>query len=148
MFHVSVISRWDMQQSSRTLPRIYFRKFRGTHSTSYFQVRPYYRTEQYGREHGQSWIRYGSYSEWRNRFLAAVIGKGCRLLRPGGYFLLNVKHTPKWPIARDARALFPQGFQSYPTIRYLLPAQPHHRWGSNHLYNWEPILVVRRPLVG
>jgi SAM-dependent methyltransferase len=110
-----------------------------------FSSPPYYRTEQYGREHGQSWIRYGSYSEWREGFLAAVIDQGCRVLRPGGYFLLNVKDTLEWPIARDAKALFPRGFHSCPTIRYLLPAQPHRRSGLSHLYSGEPILVFRRP---
>jgi SAM-dependent methyltransferase len=113
-----------------------------------FSSPPYYRIERYYPENGQSWGRYRSYLEWRKGFLTTIISQGCRLLRPGGYFLLNVKDTFKWPIARDAKMLFPREFQSLPTIRYLLPAQPHHRADLSRLYFWEPILVFRRPPTG
>jgi len=110
-----------------------------------FSSPPYYRIEPYDRGNGQSWIRYRSYREWTEGFLASVIVWGCMLLRPGGYFLLNVKDTPEWPIARDAKALFPRAFTSCPTLQYLLPTQPHCRAGSSDLYHREPILVFRRP---
>jgi hypothetical protein len=109
-----------------------------------FTSPPYYRTERYDRSNGQSWIRYRSYRKWREGFLATVIGHGCRVLQPGGYFLLNVKDTPEWPIASDAKALFPPDFRLLSVLRYLLPAQPHYRSDSSRLYRWEPILVFRR----
>ena len=109
-----------------------------------FTSPPYYRTERYDHSDGQSWIRYTSYREWKKHFLATVIGHGCRVLRPGGYFLLNVQDTPEWPIASDAQGLFPRDFRSLSVLRYLLPAQPHDRSHSSQLYRWEPILVFKR----
>jgi len=109
-----------------------------------FTSPPYYRTERYDRSDGQSWIRYTSYEQWRNKFLATVIGHGCRVLQTGGYFLLNVKDTLDWPIASDAKALFPRDFTLVSVLRYLLPTQPHDRSTSSQLYRWEPIFVFRK----
>lgn len=110
-----------------------------------FTSPPYYRTERYDAANEQSWVRYKTYREWRDGFLATVIEEGCRVLRPGGYFLLNVKDTPEWPIATDCRALFPRIFRVLPTLRYLLPTQPQQRSSLGILYRWEPILIFRRP---
>lgn len=110
-----------------------------------FTSPPYYRTERYDHSNEQSCVRYKTYREWRDGFLATVIKEGSRVLRPGGYFLLNVKDTPDWPIATDCRALFPKAFCMLPPLRYLLPAQPQERSGLSVLFRWEPILVFRRP---
>jgi SAM-dependent methyltransferase len=110
-----------------------------------FTSPPYYRTEWYDPANEQSWVRYKTYREWRDKFLATVIEEGCRVLRPGGYLLVNVKDTPEWPIATDCRGLFPRAFRVLPALRYLLPAQPQQRSSSSVLYRWEPILIFRRP---
>jgi len=110
-----------------------------------FTSPPYYRTERYDAANEQSWVRYKTYREWRDTFLASVIEEGCRVLRPGRYFLLNVKDTPEWPIATDCRRLFPRAFRVLPALRYLLPALPQQRSSSSVLYRSEPVLIFRRP---
>jgi SAM-dependent methyltransferase len=106
---------------------------------------PYFNTERYDLAPDQSCRRYTHYAEWRERFLRVVIEHGCRVLRPGGRFLLNVKDRPGMPIASDARRMFPRAFRAETELRLLLPALPHCRAANGRVYHWEPILVLRRP---
>jgi len=106
---------------------------------------PYFDTEEYDSAAEQSCHRYGTYSDWLEGFLAPVIEQGCRLLRPGGVFLLNVKDQPGRPIARDARRLVPRSFRRGRALRLMMPALPHLRANKACAYLWEPILVWRRP---
>jgi hypothetical protein len=105
---------------------------------------PYFDTEKYESSLNQSCYRYPTYAEWKEKFLSAVIAHGCRLLRRGGVFLLNLKDRPGLRLARDAFGLFPQGFRAEPTIRLLVPSLPQVRAGGHRLYGWEPILVMRK----
>ena len=109
---------------------------------------PYFNTEQYESSTRQSCHRYASYSDWCEGFLRPVIEQGCRVLRPGGVFLLNVKDQPGRPIATDASRLFPRSYRRGLELKLMLPALPHLRANSSCIYRWEPILVMRRPRRG
>jgi SAM-dependent methyltransferase len=106
---------------------------------------PYFNTEEYESSPQQSCYRFASYADWREGFLTPVIEHGCRLLRPGGFFLLNVKDQPGRPIASDARRIFPRSYKRGITLKLLVPALPHLRANHSCVYLWEPILVMRRP---
>ena len=106
---------------------------------------PYFDTEEYDSSPPQSCHRYQSYADWCEGFLQPIIEQGCRVLKPGAYFLINVKDQPGCPIATDARRFFPRSYRPKPTIRLLLSALPHIRAGNGSVYRWEPILVLRRP---
>ncbi len=106
---------------------------------------PYFDTEDYESSPQQSCHRYGSYTDWREGFLRPVIDQGCRLLRPWGVFLLNVKDQPGRPIATDARRIFPSSYRRGSTLKLMLPALPHLRANNSCAYLWEPILVLHRP---
>lgn len=55
---------------------------------------PYFDTEEYTGEK-QSWRRYPDLEQWKERFLKVYIGRCGLLLRPGGYFVLNIGNVGK-----------------------------------------------------
>ena len=103
---------------------------------------PYFNTEEYESSTQQSCHRYASYTDWREGFLRPVVEQGCRLLRPGGFFLLNVKDQTGRPIATDAGRIFPRSYRRCFALRLMLPALPHLRANNSCVYLWEPILVM------
>jgi 16S rRNA G966 N2-methylase RsmD len=67
-----------------------------------FTSPPYFDVEQYSDDSEQSCIRYKTYEEWRDNFLASLICKTLEALKPGCAFVLNVSDAGKHAIADDA----------------------------------------------
>lgn len=67
-----------------------------------FTSPPYYDTEHYSQDDGQSFKRYDSYTEWKNCFLYVMLGKIYKALKVGGVCLLNVGNVI-YPIESDIK---------------------------------------------
>ena len=108
-----------------------------------FSSPPYFDRERYSSDESQSFRRYPTYSQWKKGFLAVVIRESCRVLRRGGYFLLNVADVEPNTVATDAAGLASERFAALPVIRMLTSAMPSLR-ARRRIYKWEPILVFRK----
>jgi SAM-dependent methyltransferase len=108
-----------------------------------FSSPPYFDLERYNNEHTQSFKRYPRYGEWRDNFLAVVIRETRRVLRRGGYFVLNVADTPRFPIATDALRMAERDLTFVRTLRLVMNAAPTAR-AAGRLYRHEPVFVFRK----
>jgi hypothetical protein len=107
-----------------------------------FTSPPYYDLERYSREDTQSCVRYSTYSEWKERFLKVVIMEAYRLLRKGGYLVLNVADVGKYTIATDAITIASRIFGTETQlIRMMMSTMPAERAKGSDAFRWEPILV-------
>lgn len=107
---------------------------------------PYYDTERYSIEPGQSYVRYPDYGRWRNEFLAAVISESYRVLQKNGYLVLNTANVGMYRIADDTLKLGNRIFGQKPTIiRMLLRRLPVHRANDlGNTFKSEPIFVFKK----
>jgi hypothetical protein len=105
---------------------------------------PYFDHEKYSTERTQSWRRYPTYSEWRERFLKPVIHQSHRVLKKGGYLLLNLVDLPRAPLVQDALALAEPLFGGSRLLRLCLSAMPAERAAGGRKFRWEPVLVFRK----
>jgi hypothetical protein len=67
-----------------------------------FTSPPYYDTEHYSQDDGQSFKRYNSYEEWKQSFLYVMLDKIYKSLKAGGVCLLNVGNVI-YPIENDIK---------------------------------------------
>jgi DNA modification methylase len=107
---------------------------------------PYYDTERYSDESSQSYLRYGSYEEWRAGFLEAVLQECYRVLKNGCYMAVNAANVTSYPIADDVASIGRRVFGSRPaTIKMLMAHLPAHRAARGlDAFKWEPILIFRK----
>ena len=87
---------------------------------------PYFKKELYGRDETQSWVRYPTYREWLEGFLAPVMVKARDRLRPGGWLVLNVADVTidgtRHGIVADAKHIASElGLGEPEVLRYELP---------------------------
>ena len=108
-----------------------------------FSSPPYFDVEKYSLEPTQSYVRYPTYDEWRERFLRTLIRHSHRILRPGGSLVLNVANVSRYPLATDAEEIGRSLFGDCRVIRMMMNAMPVQRAERKGLYRWEPVLVFR-----
>jgi len=106
-----------------------------------FTSPPYFNLEKYSNEHSQSYIRYPSYSEWREKFLSVVVSQSHRLLKPGGYLILNVLDSEKASIATDTLIYSINKFSLLTKYQLRLSTLPFHRVNGTVHYHFEPVFV-------
>lgn len=70
-----------------------------------FTSPPFFDTERYSQDKNQSYIRYPEYGQWRDGFLRPLIENAFRLLKDGGYFILNIKNYKNRLIADDSNVI-------------------------------------------
>jgi hypothetical protein len=58
-----------------------------------FSSPPYFNTEEYSYEDTQSFIRYKTKEEWRNKFLKVLIEKNYKVLKNDANFLINIANV-------------------------------------------------------
>jgi DNA modification methylase len=109
-----------------------------------FTSPPYYNVERYCFEMNQSSHRYRTYNEWRKEFLRVVIFESKRLLRPKGYFIINVANTYNYSIADDVKQIASSLFAFHSIVYLSMNAMPAHRVGGNKMYRCEPILIFQK----
>lgn len=111
-----------------------------------FSSPPYFNIEKYSQAESQSYRRYKTYGAWKQHFLRAVIKQSHRVLRPGGYLVINVANTRDYTIARDLSHMGCDYFGTPHVLRLLMHARPMQRaYGTRH-YRWEPILAFRKTM--
>jgi hypothetical protein len=107
---------------------------------------PYFNHEKYSDELTQSYIRYPTYEEWKERFLRVVLAESFRLLERGGHLLLNVANTGRFSIASDAEQICCCYFgRPLRVLRMLMTNTPADRARMpRSMYRWEPVYVFRK----
>jgi SAM-dependent methyltransferase len=108
-----------------------------------FSSPPYFDLERYNNERTQSFKRYPRYVDWRDHFLGAVIRETRRVLRRGGYLVLNVANTPRFPIATDALRIAERELVFVRRLRLVMNAAPTAR-AAGRLYRHEPVFVFQK----
>jgi SAM-dependent methyltransferase len=108
-----------------------------------FSSPPYFDHERYSNERTQSFNRYPSYGEWRERFLAVVVRETRRLLRPNGYLVLNVADTSRASLATDALTLATRELVFARRLRLAMNAVPSAR-AAGRLYRHEPVYIFQK----
>ncbi len=106
-----------------------------------FSSPPYFHQEKYGDEEGQSYIRYPTVNEWRDKFLKAVIKNCYKYLKKDGYFILNICNTVSYKtFEQDALDIAEEaGFTLFKT--YLMSLT---RLFSPIAFKFEPIFVFKK----
>jgi hypothetical protein len=108
-----------------------------------FSSPPYFDREKYGTERDQSFLRYPTLEEWRERFLKKVIDESARLLSPNGYLVLNVCEKPL-DIAAMTLAMAQHNYLLNKIWKMRLAKLPYKRSNRSEVYKWEPILVFKK----
>ena len=109
-----------------------------------FTSPPYFNCEQYSTESSQSYIMYPTYKEWQEKFLSVVISESYRLLKPNGFFILNVADVKDAPIATDAKKLANEFFSLCKTYYLRISTLPFHKKSTASHYRHEPIFVFQK----
>ncbi len=110
-----------------------------------FTSPPYFKLEKYSNNPKQSYIRYPSLDNWLDGFLAPVLVEGYRLLTRGGYFVINIANTGRYPLAdyflEMARKVFRNHIQTH---EMMLQSNPSYiaRYGVSK--RSEPIFVFKK----
>jgi tRNA1(Val) A37 N6-methylase TrmN6 len=109
-----------------------------------FSSPPYFNLERYSQEPTQSYIRYPRYQLWKECFLERILVASERLLRDGGYLVVNVANSGGYPIADDCFKIGRQILQHVATQSILLARKPYLKSHENGRYKPEPLFVFRK----
>jgi hypothetical protein len=92
---------------------------------------PYFSAELYSNDPSQSSLKFGTYQDWREHFLARTMQTGAEWLRKGGYLILNVANSGGHPIEDDVRLIARQlKLKRVATEKMVLARSPGT--GRNH----------------
>jgi len=127
---------------------------------------PYFNAENYNPENKQqSANRYDDYAAWREQFYRQLMRGASDLLRPNGYFVLNIADVSTAPrLERDARILarefgfvgagfFKLAMSALPAVRHrndsarsakVRKRQPHLLTVQGKTFKYEPVFVFRK----
>jgi 16S rRNA G966 N2-methylase RsmD len=130
-FHRVCAEDWMAEQSSASFDLI-------------FSSPPYFNKEKYSHEATQSFIKYPKYEIWRNQFLYTIIREGHRLLRSGGYFIINICNVANYPIADDCVDIAREFFQLEKTYSLRVLFLPYHNGNGNGVFKYEPIFLFKK----
>lgn len=109
-----------------------------------FSSPPYFNRERYSTEATQSYLRYPKYEIWLEKFLGKIIAESRRILKPHGYFLLNVADIKNYRIAEDAlRIAAASDFKLQNTLKLRLSCKPYLRKRAASVFKYEPIFVFK-----
>jgi DNA modification methylase len=109
-----------------------------------FSSPPYFNVEKYSTADNQSFRRYGTYDLWKERFLHAVIQSTYRVLRKGGFLVLNIANTPRHAIARDIARSIEKFFCLRETMQLVMHVRPLQRSRGLAPYRWEPVFIFEK----
>ena len=110
-----------------------------------FSSPPYFDRERYSEETTQSYVRYPTYGEWLKGFLKPVLRECRRVLRPGGYMVINVADVNGYRLTGDALRLASRHFTCARTLRLRLGHLPYLRGPTGGAFKYETVFVFRKP---
>jgi SAM-dependent methyltransferase len=108
-----------------------------------FSSPPYFDRERYGEEAEQSFIRYPEFDLWLERFLRVVLLESSRVLRKGGWLVLNVGRTPN-TLAKFALDCASGVLKLREVLHLQLAQLPYKRETSADAFKSEPIYVFEK----
>jgi len=109
-----------------------------------FTSPPYFDTEIYSSEQTQSCHKYKTYDGWLNGFLFVMAKEGLRVLKSGGYMIINIKNYKNNKIVDDLIDFC--GKNNLPLVRTLYLALPNNEFDrQNTTKHTEPVLVFQKP---
>ena len=110
-----------------------------------FTSPPYHNTEIYSEEKDQSCNKYQEYQEWLDKFLFVICRESKRILKSGGYLIINLKNYKKNPIADDfVNYCKDLGFLLEKTYQMRMGNSEYHRIEGKKMYHTEPIFVFKK----
>ncbi len=108
-----------------------------------FTSPPYFNVEIYSGESSQSCNKYDSYKSWLYSFLYVIIDQSKKILKDGGYLVLNVKNTEKYKIADDLCNYCEKDWR-LEKIYHMRLANSSYNRRKNNTYHVEPIFIFRK----
>jgi len=109
-----------------------------------FTSPPYFNIEKYSLEAEQSYIKYPTYNEWKDKFLGILIKKSHFLLRSGGYLALNVGR----PIDKDTYEIGSDVFGCEPIVYHMRLSKFLGNGTKNTIsHKIEPIFIWRKDVI-
>lgn len=114
------------------------------HFALVFSSPPYFDRERYSPEPSQSYLRYPSYDRWLRYFLNPIIAEASRVLRPSGYFIINVADVNGLRLTKDVKSLGSRYFNSLQVLRLRLANKPYLRRDRASPHRYEQILVFQK----
>jgi len=107
-----------------------------------FSSPPYFDWEKYSTETSQSFIRHATYEEWKNGFLQPILLQSARVLRKGGYLVLNISTGRRKPDASDVRVIgHSAGLRYLKCIPLLISRVPYLHPRNDLPHKREALLV-------
>jgi hypothetical protein len=106
---------------------------------------PYFDLERYSVTPEQSYIRYDSYPTWKTQFLDQVIVQSHRVLKRGGFFVINVCDNRKYAyaITKDVESTARRYFRSVDQYQLIQNARPVQR-KNGVTYKTEPVYIFQK----
>lgn len=109
-----------------------------------FTSPPYFNVEIYSQDSNQSYNRYKKYCLWLQNFLYNIVDESKRLLKSGGYLILNIKNTDKYKIADDLCAYCKHEFWDLEKTYHMRLANNEFNRNGKKTHHTEPIFVFRK----
>lgn len=106
-----------------------------------FSSPPFFNTELYSSDRMQSVNRYPAYAEWLAGFLAPVIRQAHRILRPNGFFVINVSDQGPFRIEEETIQFAAPLFGRPMKLRMIMHSRPLQRAATNRKFRSESVLV-------
>ncbi len=108
-----------------------------------FSSPPYFDRERYSEEPSQSYVRFPKYPEWKTHFLEVVIKECARILRPGGFLVINVSNVNRYRLADDTLEIASSVLRPFAKYSMQLARKPYLAKSSGP-FKQEPLFVFRK----
>jgi SAM-dependent methyltransferase len=108
-----------------------------------FSSPPFFDTELYSVDPKQSTQRYPNYRDWAHLFLRVVISEAHRVIRPSGFFVINVADNRRFPLRQDTLRFAIPLFGTPRMIRMTMHSRPLQRSNGSQAFRWEPLFVFK-----
>jgi hypothetical protein len=108
-----------------------------------FSSPPYFDRELYSNEPSQSYVRFPKYSDWKKHFLEVVILESARILKRGGYLVINVSNVKGYKIADDTLEIASSILRPFARYSLCLARKPYLGTRKTQ-FKYEPVFVFRK----